>query len=45
MNTEHMSRPDKRAVEHITDPRQLTLRRCHYDPNTPHPHAGGGSRE
>jgi hypothetical protein len=44
MNTEHMDRTDERAVERVIDPLQLTLRRCHYDPDTPHPHAGGGSR-
>jgi len=44
MNTEHLTAIDARAVEHLTDPLQLHLSERHWGPETPHPHAGGGSR-
>jgi hypothetical protein len=44
LDTDHMSETHARAAEHLADPFQLHLVERHWGPDTPHPHAGGGSR-
>ena len=41
-DTDHLSRVDARAVEHLIDPVQMHLSERHLGPETPTPHAGGG---
>ena len=44
VDTDHMTRSKARAVRHQFDPLQMHLTERHWGPDTPHPHAGGGSR-